>query len=178
MPLSQGCSNSFSEVMRRWRRQSRRSSRYPRSAAPRTGHEAGWRQAAAGLSAGREYHGSRRGPPRQRRRKGNRVPDPETRIPPSGLWILSTQKVPGFSLITENIFSVELKCGKNVTLRERKKPKAFELQQSFPASPCGCFCNCTIISLPNMPRGSVGPPRARAKKGRHQSADPMYTDLV
>ena len=60
MPLSQGCSNSFSEVMRR--RQSRRSSRYPRSAAPRTGHEASWRLAAAGLSAGREYHGSRRGP--------------------------------------------------------------------------------------------------------------------
>lgn len=65
-----------------------------------------------------------------------------------------------------------------MTLGSRKKPKAFELQQSSPASPCGCFCNCTIISLPNMPRGSVGPPRVRAKKGRHQSADPMYTDLV
>lgn len=175
MPLSQGCGNSFSEVMRR---QSRMSSRYPRRTVPRTGHEVSWRQAAAGLSAGREDQGSRRRPSAQRHRKGNRVPDPETRIPPSGLWILSTQKVPGFSLITGNIFSVELKCGKNVMLRERKKPRAFGLQQSFPASPCGCFCNCTIISLPNMPRGSVGPPRVRAKKGRHQSADPMYTDRV
>lgn len=167
MPLSQGCSNSFSEVMRR--RQSRWSSRYPRRTAPRTGHEARRLQGCQQAEKTREADA---GPPCRGAGRGNMVPDPETRIPPSGLWILSTQKVPGFSLITGNIFSVELKCGKNVTLRERKKPRAFELQQSFPASPCGCFCNCTIIPLPNMPRG-LRRAAPRAGKKRRAEVSPL-----
>lgn len=51
-----------------------------------------------------------------------------------------------------------------MTLGSRKKPKAFELQQSSPASPCGGFRNCIPCVRPNMPEAPSGRPACGQKK--------------
>lgn len=138
--------------------------RYSGAAAPRTGQggkAAGWRGCRG--EAGKRRPGSARLPQGRAPARGKRFRrgDRDTSVGSLDTFYTESTRI---SVHRRKRFFRTVKNPAIITLGSRKKPKAFELQQSFPASPCGGFRNCIPCVRPNMPEAPSGRPACGQKK--------------